>query len=188
MRPSPRPAPARLARAAAALTALLAAACVEVTGPDDGTGSTGGPDAGGSVPSEIVGEWRWGSISPTNFWNDHTGVYSGNAYGMSDHYVFNRNGTFKEYVYIYTQSYGCRTQVWVEMGGTVEFGGSSFAKTVTSGRFKTTDTCASSRNMDRSMTEAERRERSKSHDFALRTDNAGKRYIEILEARYDRAN
>ena len=140
-----------------------------------------------SVPSAVVGAWRYGAISPTNFWNDHTGVYSGNAYGMSDQYDFAADGTFREYVYIYTQSYGCRTQVWVEMQGRVQFDATTFTKRVTTGRFKTSDSCAASRNFDRAMTAAEANERSKSATYAVRADGSGKTYLEILDARYDRA-
>ncbi len=172
--------------APAALTSLAAGCAVEdATGPDGG-GTDGG--TGGSVPAALVGSWRYGVISPTNFWNDHTGVFSGNAYGMSDHYVFNRNGTFKEYTYIYTQSYGCRTQVWVEMNGGVDFDDATFTTEVTGGRFKVSDSCSSSRNYDRAMTDAERRERSKTRPYAARTDGSGATYLEILDGRYDRVD
>ncbi len=177
----------RAATRAACLATCLAAACSggsDATGPDDGP--SGGGSGSGSVPAEMAGEWRYGSISPTNFWDDHTGVYSGNAYGFSDHYAFSRNGTFKEYLYIYTQSYNCRTQAWVEMSGTARFADGVFTTEVTSGRFKTRDSCASSRNFDRAMTASERRERSKSHVYQMRTDSRGVRYLEILDGRYDR--
>ena len=184
---SPSPA-LRVRRAAAALAVTLLAACSESA---DATAPDGAPDAGdpsgGAVPSAVVGAWRYGSISPTNFWNDHTGTYAGNAYGMSDHYVFEANGKFKEYVYIYTQSYGCRTQAWVEMEGTVSFDASTFTKQVARGRFKVADSCAASRNYDRAMTSAEARERSKSHEYAIRTDASGRSYLQILDGRYDRA-
>jgi hypothetical protein len=169
-----------------AAAAALAAACTDAgraTGPD----APGDGPANGSVPAELVGAWRYGSISPTNFWNDHTGTFSGNAYGMSDHYVFQRNGTFKEYTYIYTQSYGCRTQVWVEMSGAVRFDDETFTTQVSGGRFKVSDSCASSRNYDRAMTASEREERSKTRAYAVRADGSGAAYLQILDGRYDRA-
>jgi hypothetical protein len=177
-----------LRRAAATLAALTLAACgtADATGPDGAT-TDAPPPAGGAVPAELVGGWRYGSISPTNFWDDHTGVFSGNAYGFSDHYQFAANGTFKEYLYVYTQSYGCRTQAWVEMSGDVDFAGGSFTTRVKDGHFKTIDTCASSNNKDRAMTASERTERSKTSAYALKTDAAGKTYLEILDGRYDRA-
>ena len=184
--------PARRAAAAlATLCALAACDAASATAPDEGPGDSGnagdpGTPGSGGVPSALVGGWRSGSVSPTNFWNDHTGVYSGNAYGMSDHYEFARNGTYKEYVYLYTQSYGCRTQVWVEMEGTVRFDATSFTTTVARGRFKASDTCAASRYYDRAMTAAEARERSKRSEYAVRSDEAGKTYLEILDGRYQR--
>lgn len=173
------------AAATAALFAITLAACTvdEATGPDDAET----PPAGGSVPASMVGGWRYGSVSPTNFWDDHTGLYSGNAYGFSDQYVFAANGTFTEYLYIYTQSYGCRIQAWVEMSGGVNFADGRFTTTVTAGHFKTVDNCASSNNKDRDMTASERAERSKSQRYNLKTDAQGKTYLEILDGRYDRA-
>jgi hypothetical protein len=157
------------------------------TAPAPSTPAPSTPAPSNTVPSAVLGAWRYGAISPTNFWNDHTGVYAGNAYGMSDQYEFAADGTFTEYVYIYTQSYGCRTQAWVEMQGRVEFDETSFTKRVVSGRFKTADTCASSRNFDRPMTPAEAIERSKSAPYVVRTDASGKTYLQILDGRYDRA-
>jgi hypothetical protein len=187
MRPSSRRPALRALRAATLASLLAAAACVDVTAPDGGDGGGSTPGSG-SLPAALAGAWRWGSISPTNFWNDHTGTFSGNAYGMSDHYVFRRDGTFTEYVYIYTQSYGCRTQVWVEMAGAVRADDETFTTEIARGRFKSTDTCAASRNFDRAMTESERRERSKTRAYALRTDASGVAYLQILDGRYDRAD
>jgi hypothetical protein len=101
--------------------------------------------------------------------------------------VFAANGTFKEYLYIYTQSYGCRTQAWVEMEGAVTFASGQFTTNVGKGHFKTVDNCASSNNKDRDMTSSERTERSKSYAYAMKTDASGKGYLEILDGRYDRA-
>lgn len=171
-----------------ALIALTLAACETsaATSPDgDDAPATGNP--GGSVPSAVLGGWRYGTVSSTNFWDDHTGVYAGNAYGISDQYEFAANGTFTEYIYIYTQAYSCRTQAWVEMRGTVRFDDAQFTKRVTSGRFKTVDSCASSHNKDRAMTAAEATERSTTHQYTMRTDASGKTYLQILDGRYDRA-
>jgi hypothetical protein len=169
------------------VAALLATACQieEATGPGDG-GPTNPPPTSGAVPSAVVGNWRYGSVSPTNFYNDHTGAYSGNAYGFSRHYTFDRNGTYKDYVYIYAESYGCRQQNWVEMSGTVQFTGTDFTTTVTSGRFKTVDSCSASNDKDRAMTASERSARSTTSTYVLRTDPNGKAYLSILDGRFDR--
>ncbi len=55
------------------------------------------------------------------------------------------------------------------------------------GRFKSADSCAGSRNFDRAMTEGERRERSKTRAYSLRSDASGA-YLQILDGRYDRAD
>jgi hypothetical protein len=177
----------RAATALAALFAVSLAACTvaDATSPDDG--GTDIPASGGTVPASVVGGWRYGSVSPTTFWDDHTGLYSGSAYGMSDQYEFAANGTFKEYIYIYTQSYGCKIQAWVEMQGTVNFDASQFTTRVTSGRFRTIDTCASSNNKDRAMSSSEAAERSKTNAYVLKADASGKTYMQILDGRYDRA-
>jgi hypothetical protein len=114
-------------------------------------------------------------------------VYSGQRVRHVGPLRVQRDGTYKEYVYIYTQSSGCRTQVWVEMSGSVRFDDETFSTEVGRGRFKTSDTCAASRNFDRAMTESERRERSKTRAYALRSDGSGA-YLQILDGRYDRAD
>ena len=180
-------APLSARAAAGAALAALCIACVDPTAPDAGNADGGSTPPAGSVPAALVGNWRYGSVSPTNFWDDHSGVYAGNAYGFSDIYAFNRDGTFKENVYIYTQSYGCKTQAWVEMSGTVTFDAAAFTLHVAKGRFKTTSPCSASQNFDRDMTESERTERSKTTTYSLQT-GAGAPYLMILDGRYDRAN
>jgi hypothetical protein len=144
------------------------------------------PPINGAVPAAVAGNWRYGSVSPSNFYNDHTGAYSGNAYGFSRHYTFFADGSYKDYVYIYAESYGCRQQNWVEMSGTVQFTGADFTTTVTSGRFKTVDSCSASNDRDRPMTAGERSARSTTAAYALRTDANGKAYLTILDGRFDR--
>jgi len=193
LRPRPRrtspSAPVRPAWARAALpaaVALLAAACTieDATGPG-GDAPGNAPAGSAAVPSALVGDWRYGSVSPTNFYSDHTGAYSGNAYGFSRHYTFFADGSYKDYVYIYAESYGCRQQNWVEMSGTVQFTGADFTTTVTSGRFKTVDSCSASNDKDRPMTASERGARSTTAAYALRTDANGKAYLTILDGRFD---
>lgn len=189
--------PFRSAARRVALVALCAtAACsaadaADIAGPDGGGGTPGGNPGGGNppataVPAELLGSWRYGSISPTNFWNDHTGVYSGNAYGMSDHYTFERDGSYTEFAYIYTQSYGCRTQVWTSIEGKVTVADGAFTEYPTKGRYKVADTCAASRNYERAMTAQEIRDRQgRTRQFQLRAEG-GRTFLQILDGRYDR--
>ncbi|GJG89562.1 hypothetical protein tb265_47430 [Gemmatimonadetes bacterium T265] len=174
-RSPPPPAPSvSLAAALVALAALAAA----------GGAHAAATPAAEPVPATVVGSWWYGIVAPTDFWDDHTGRYAGNAYGISDQYVFASDGTYTQRTYLYTQAYQCRTQVWVEARGTVRFAGASFAKAVQTGRFRSRDTCAASRNFDRPMTDRERADRSRSHEYALRTDAAGARTLQITGARY----
>ena len=188
MRPSSaaRPAGRRTLRRAWAaalalsLTAAMAACGSDSsTGPGDNPGGGPGGTPGTEVPSELAGAWRYGSISPTNFWDDHTGQYMGNAYGFGDFLNFQRNGRYTRLVYIYTNSYGCQTQVWTQMEGTVRVDGSTFALYPTKGRYKVADNCAASRNYERPMTGDELADKQgDAYNFTFESDG-GRSYLMI---------
>jgi hypothetical protein len=145
---------ARLRAAAIAAVVATLAACGgggDSTGPgavDDDTPRT-------DVPSQLAADWLYGSISPTNFWDDHTGQYSGNAYGFSDYVMLEADGTYKRYIYIYTQYYGCRTQSYTYHVGTVTVNGSTITYYPQQGKYKATDNCVDRRNFERAMTRDE---------------------------------
>jgi hypothetical protein len=135
-----------------AAMAVVAAACGDknATGPEDEPTT---PVT--SVPSQLAGEWMYGTISPTNFWNDHSGQYSGNAYGIGVFLDFKPNGRFTQLIYIYTQQYNCRTQTWTQMEGTVTVSGSQISFYPTKGNYKASDNCVSSHNFQRPMKASE---------------------------------
>lgn len=133
---------------------LTLAACGGSDGFGPGTGGAD-PGPGGYVPDELVGSWKYGVISPTNFWDDHTGQYSGNAYGIGAWFTFKANGTYEELVYIYSQQYSCRLQTWTAIKGKMDTDGNLIRLYPTSGNYKVSDTCTSSNNYTRSMTGAE---------------------------------
>jgi hypothetical protein len=124
--------------------ALLAAGC----GDDEPETPSNPP------PSELEGDWKFGTISFTNFFGDQ-GQYIGNAGGVAVYFDFNKDGTFKQQVYFNARNYNCVTQTWTEMTGTTTFTGSTFTTHPTKGRYKASDTCNSRNNFDRSMTEDE---------------------------------
>lgn len=133
------------------MMSVAIAACGDknATGPDDsGTPVT-------PVPSTLSGEWVYGNISPTNFWNDHTGQYAGNAYGIGVFLDLKPNGRFTQMVYIYTQQYNCATQTWTHMEGTVTVNGSQISFYPTKGNYKASDTCIASHNFQRPMSSSE---------------------------------
>jgi hypothetical protein len=162
----------RAAALVIAATSLLAACGGgdSATGPDPVDDSTPRTD----VPSQLAGNWMYGSISPTNFWDDHTGQYSGNAYGFSDYVILSGNGTYERYIYIYTQYYSCRTQAYTVHRGTVTVSASAIAYYPQRGKYKVTDTCVSSRNYERNMTSEEVHDaQGESWDWELGTGSNG---------------
>ena len=149
----------RAARAVARrLSFVGAAALLAACGGSDaatGPGGPGGETPRSELPSALVGNWRYGVVSPSNFWDDHTGAYAGNAYGISDYYEFAAGGTYKRLTYIYTTTYSCHTQAWTEMQGTLTATGERFVLYPTQGRYKVASNCSSSSNYTRPMTAAE---------------------------------
>jgi hypothetical protein len=169
-------------RSAARAAVLLSAALLTACGGDSSTGPGETPvfdTPRTEVPDVLVGRWMYGSISPTNFWNDHTGQYAGNAYGFADHITFQENGTYTRLVYIYTQNYGCRTQVWTQMQGTVTVDGETFTLYPGVGRYKAADTCIARYNFDRAMTRAELAEKQgDGYDWFFQTES-GRTYLMV---------
>jgi hypothetical protein len=109
-----------------------------------------------SVPAEVVGEWRWGTINPGWFENKATGAYEGHAGGTAAYFVFTKDGRFRRYVYIETNSYGWRTQVMTTTEGTVAFAKDSFRLNVETGRYKSVSNRVRKHNFERPMTDDER--------------------------------
>ena len=108
------------------------------------------------VPAEVVGEWRWGTINPAWFENKYTGAYEGHAGGVSAYFVFTKDGRFKRFVYVETNSYGWKTQTMTTTEGTVQFGKDTFRMKVDSGRYKSISNRVERHNFDRPMTDEER--------------------------------
>jgi hypothetical protein len=152
---APRVRAHRLAHTAAAAAAVLLVAVAS----RDADARVVHAAAPANLPAELVGNWRYGRISPTNFWNDQTGTYAGNAYGMSDYYEIAAGGSYKRMTYIYTQAYNCRTQTWTEMEGTLTADAGRFTLAPAKGRYKVANNCAKSQNYTRPMTAAELKEK-----------------------------
>jgi hypothetical protein len=143
----------RFAGVALTLTALLGACGGEDSaGPGGGTGGDLGEGTGAAIPAELVGQWSYGSISPTNFWNEHTGQYAGNAYGVGAWFTFRSRGAYEQFIYQYTQNYGCQTQVWTRIRGNMEVQDDVLTFNPTSGEYKVADNCVASHNYRRDMT------------------------------------
>jgi hypothetical protein len=168
-----------------AAAAALSAACADAsaTGPD---GSSGSPDgsgsgSGGNVPSSIVGSWKAGTISSLGFWDTHTGDYLGTAGGIAIFFKFQPNGGYTMQLYVMTRSYGCVTEAWTQLQGTVTFDGDgTFVTHPTVGRYKASDNCIARNNFDRAATSAELDGQRLTHYWSFEVNQTdGKTYLMI---------
>lgn len=161
---------------------LLAAACgSDSSGPGDDPGAEPGP--GGHVPPEVVGDWKWGTISLLSFWDDHTGDYLGTAGGVAVFFTFEEAGHYTMHVYALSRTYGCVKQTWTQIKGAVDFSAGTFAVEPRSGRYKAADNCVAGNNFDRAMTSGELAGARKSYHWNWRTDEtSGKTYLMIGES------
>jgi hypothetical protein len=112
-----------------------------------------------SIPSEMVGKWKWGTINPTWFEDKYTGEYKGHAGGVSAYFDFDKNGNFKHYVYIEQNSNGWKTQTFTTMEGKLIVEGDVFRLSVEKGSYRSRSNRVERHNFDRPMT-AEEREKS----------------------------
>lgn len=120
----------------------------DITAPDDG-----GPTPGGSgMPSEIVGSWYVGSVSPTNYHNTSTGSWS-NAGGEGMFYTLKANGKFEFGYEIYSTVYGCTITAMFWKTGTVTMDAASHVITLhpSEATLHSTDTCSASGNYDKAI-------------------------------------
>lgn len=74
-----------------------------------------------AVPPALVGDWFWGNVSPTRYWNRDTGDFVGHGYSGALSYVFNKDGTYRRYFYLETRLYGDVSGLFSASEGTVTF-------------------------------------------------------------------
>jgi hypothetical protein len=164
------------------VVALVLAACGgdgSATGPGgDPSGPGGG--SGGNVPSEVHGDWKFGTISMLSFWDDHTGDYLGSASGVAVFFTFQPNGRYKQLVYVLARSYGCVQQTWTEMEGGVDFDDGTFTVSPARGKYKASDNCNAHNNFQRSMTASELANVQRTFLWRFETNEFdGKRYLMV---------
>lgn len=102
------------------------------------------------TPSEVVGQWSWGSFSMSNFWN-YNGTYAGKPFEQAYVLDFKPNGEVEQYVINSTTSYSCRTEAFSYFKGKVKFNDDeqSFTLTQTSGNYRGFYSCYPSKNFKR---------------------------------------
>jgi hypothetical protein len=107
----------------------------------------------GAVPAELVGNWRWTTISGTNYVDRSTGQITDNAGGMSTGFTFGKDGRYKFNFYIKQRTYGLLTESYTTEEGTVTFQPGTFTVQPTKGHYRGSST--GGRKVDRPMTKSE---------------------------------
>lgn len=129
-----------------------------------------------AIPSQMVGEWKWGTINPTTFHDKTSGAYLGHGGGMSCYFVFGKDGTYKKFFYVeQSPSAGWTTKVWSESEGKMIVGDGYFTLKATKGRFRAEDNRVSRNNFDRAMTEEDlKRETASKYGWQMGQDDKGR--------------
>jgi hypothetical protein len=82
------------------------------------------------IPSSLVGEWFWGTVSPSYYVDKNTGAFLGNSTGGGQTLIFKANGTYQRYVLIQTRLSLSTSEVFAASQGTVTFDESKGAFTL----------------------------------------------------------
>jgi len=160
-----------------AALAWVCCAALAGCGSDSGGGDENTPIT--PAPQSLVGDWKYGVSSFTNFWGDQ-GQYYGNAGGVSVFFTFQADGHYKQQVYVNQRNYSCLTETWTESTGTATFDSSSFTIYPTVGRYKASDNCVDRNNFDRAMTDQERQDFVKTFLWKFDVNpNDGKTYLMV---------
>jgi hypothetical protein len=137
-------------RCLVAVAMLLVSAWVGTPGP-----AAAAPEQGGGVkaaapatrpstrpatplPAGLAGDWFWGSISPTKYWDRDTGEFVGHGYSGALSYVFGADGTYKRYFYLEQRLGGETSGIFSASEGTVAFTGDTFTLTPAKGTYRFT--------------------------------------------------
>jgi hypothetical protein len=162
--------------------ALAWVCCALLAGCDGGSDDDGGgPEVPPrtATPQEMVGAWKLGAASFTNFWGNQN-QYFGTEGGTSVYWNFESDGDYKQQVYINRRKDGCLIETWTETVGTTTFDGNRFTIYPGTGRYKAADTCIDRNNFDRPMTDQERRDFVKTFLWKFETDpQDGKLYMMV---------
>lgn len=105
------------------------------------------------VPADMLGSWRWTTISGTNYVDKTTGEITGNAGGMSVGFVFNKNGRYKFNFFVRQKTYSLVTEAYSTHEGTVQFADGKFTLIAEKGHYRGSST--GGKVVNRPMTKAE---------------------------------
>lgn len=109
-----------------------------------------------AVPAGLVGDWFWGTVSPTRYWDRDTGDFVGHGYSGALSYVFAADGTYKRYFYLETRLGGDVSGVFSASEGTVAFTGDTFTLKPTKGTYRFTEGRSTKKEREMRRDELER--------------------------------
>ncbi len=130
----------------------------------------------GGLPSQMIGEWRWGTINPTTFYDKSSGAYLGHGGGMSCYFVFGKDGRYKKFFYVQqSPTAGWTTKAWTTSEGTVLVSGDTFTLKAEKGHYKGEDNRVAKYNIDRAMTAADlKNEANTKYRWSMGKDEQGR--------------
>ncbi len=184
-RPSIRARALRRVRHLFSLAAFLPLAACGTSDVDAAEPTGPGTPGGGAFPTELVGTWVYGVISPTNVVDAYNGSWIDSAYGTSVLFEFGPNGTYRQAILIMTRAYNCKSQVFVYNEGRAVVEGSTIKVYPTKGSVKARDTCVAANNFDRADNIAAKQGDTYGWTFKLHDD--GKTYL-LIGVRNDMTN
>jgi hypothetical protein len=130
------------------------------------------------VPEDLVGQWKWGTISSMSYEDARTGRNLGPGRGMMVFFTFEKSGKYKKFFTMQTRSYDWTTQVWTEEEGTVTFDDSTFTLHPTTGKYRSSDNRVKRSNFERPMTKEElKKNRQVYHWKWEKSADNGKTYL-----------
>ena len=129
------------------------------------------------VPSEVLGQWLYGTFSMSEFWS-YDGSYLGNAFELSVAFTFSADGHYEQFVASSVNNYGCRSDGFSYFKGTVNFYESdSFTVHPTEGNFRGFYNCTPQYNFNRPAASSELADQTFYYSFE--TDELGKKWMLI---------
>jgi hypothetical protein len=130
------------------------------------------------VPEELLGQWKWGTISSLSYEDAQTGKNLGPGRGMMVFFTFEKTGRYKMFFTVQTRSYDWTTQVWTTEEGMVSFDDSTFTLQPTTGKYKSSDNRVKKNNYERPMTKEELKKGRRDYSWKWeKNDNDGKTYL-----------
>lgn len=130
------------------------------------------------VPADLVGQWKWGTISSLSYEDVRTGKNLGPGRGMMVFFTFEKSGKYKMFFAVQTRTYDWTMQTYTDEEGTVTFDGSTFTLQPTSGKYKSSDNRVQKNNFNRPMTKEELKKARRVYHWKWeKNDDNGKTYL-----------